>query len=320
MESQSLNPYRDAPVATVPQRSSVDVQSSRAITEVQSMILMAKRFPRDPIRAMDAILNECRNQKLAELALYTYSRGGTDITGPSIRLAEVIQRHWGNMESGIIELSQSNGQSELLAFAWDLESNSRDSKVFTVKHERHTKKGSYVLNDSRDVYEINANFASRRKRACILSIVPGHVVEAAVQQCEETLHAKADTSGAATKKMVEAFAQYGVTKAQIEVRIQRKLDAITPAQVIALRKIYNSLKDGMSSPADWFEVAAEEAKPGRGTDALKKKLKKEAKQEPDFLEPVPGTVKCEYDGEEKTFEDCQPCVGKCTEYNEATKI
>jgi len=44
-----------------------------------------------------------------------------------------------------------------------------------------------------------------------------------------------------------------VTKAQIEKRIHRRIDAIHPAQVVMLRGVYRSLKDGMSKAADWFE-------------------------------------------------------------------
>lgn len=314
-----MNPFGDLPVAAEPRTSNAltEVATSREVAEVQAAVVLAKKFPRDPIVAMDRILNACQRPTLAESALYTYARGGTDISGPSIRLAEAIAQNWQNIQFGIRELEQRNGESTVESYAWDLETNTRQSKVFQVKHERHTKKGKFSLSDPRDIYEAVANQGARRLRACILGIIPGDVVEAAVNQCEETLKAKADTSPAAIKKMVEAFQQYGVTKTQIEARIQRKLDAITAAQVIALRKVYNSLKDGMSSPADWFEVEAEDTKPGRGTDALKKKLKKEP--EPPAAEP-PATITCEYDGKQKTLEECEPCVGKCVEYNEATKI
>jgi hypothetical protein len=46
--------------------------------------------------------------------------------------------------------------------------------------------------------------------------------------------------------------EFGVTIHQIEGRIQRKLDAITPANLVGLRRIFNSLRDGMSSVEDWF--------------------------------------------------------------------
>jgi hypothetical protein len=192
---------------------------------------------------------------LAEKALYSYSRGGTDVTGPSIHLAKAIAKRWGNMKSGIVELEQRNGESVCEAFALDLESNYKESKIFTVPHIRHTKKGSYKLEDPRDIYELVANNGSRRERACLLSVFPGDIIEAAVRQCEMTMKANADVSPENVKRMIDRFSsEFGVTKEQIEKRIQRRTDAITPAQMISLRNIYNSLKDGMSSPADWFEV------------------------------------------------------------------
>jgi hypothetical protein len=67
------------------------------------------------------------------------------------------------------------------------------------------------------------------------------------------MRADADTSPAAQKKILASFEKFGVSKEQIEKRIQRKMDAIQPAQVVALRKIHASMKDGMSRPSEWFE-------------------------------------------------------------------
>lgn len=272
-----------APVATRPQGGNaamVEVEQQRALAEVQGAIILAKRFPRNQKEAMDKIEVACQRPGLAEQALYSYSRGGTEITGPSIRLAEAIAQNWQNLQFGIRELEQRDGESTVEAFCWDVESNTRHVKTFQVKHERHTKKGNYRLEDPRDIYELTANQGARRLRAAILAIIPGDVIESAVTQCEQTLKAKADTSPEALKKLVDAFAPFKVTKEQIEKRIQRRLDTITPAQLVNLRKIYNSLKDGMSIAADWFEMAPVEEEKGSGTDALKEKIKKGKKDAP----------------------------------------
>jgi hypothetical protein len=266
-------------LATRPNQSQalVEVENQRAMAEVQGAIVLAKRFPRNQVESLDRIQIACQRPGLAEQALYTYSRGGTEITGPSIRLAEAIAQNWGNVQFGIKELEQRNGESTVEAFCWDMETNVRQVKTFQVKHERYTKKGSYKLEDPRDIYEMTANQGARRLRACILGIIPGDVVDAAVSQCEQTLKSKADTSPEALKKMVDLFASYHVTKEQIEKRIQRRLDTITPAQLIQLRKIYNSLKDGMSGVADWFETVSEQ-KPDVNT-SLKDKIKAKAEVE-----------------------------------------
>jgi hypothetical protein len=38
------------------------------------------------------------------------------------------------------------------------------------------------------------------------------------------------------------------------------MDSILPAQVVSLGRIYNSLRDGMSKPHEWFDVANEAPK------------------------------------------------------------
>ncbi len=82
------------------------------------------------------------------------------------------------------------------------------------------------------------------------------------------MHARADVTPEGIKRLIETFAELGITQPQIEARIQRRLDAIRPAQVVMLRKIFTSLKDGMSEPADWFEaVPLAQPAEGRGQAA-----------------------------------------------------
>lgn len=274
--SNPNNPFASSPVAARPTNNAIaDAGQQREIAEVQSAMVIAKRFPRDPIEAMDKILQACTRPSLAEGALYSYSRGGSDVTGPSIRLAEVAAQAWGNVSFGIRELEQRNGESTVEAFAWDVETNTRQVKVFQVAHVRHTRQGSKKLEDPRDVYELVANQGARRLRSCILGVIPGDVIEAAVKQCEETLRANADTSPDALKKLVAAFEPFGVTREQIEKRIQSRLEAIRPAQIVHLKKVYASLRDGMSSAADWFEVDAAAAQQSAPT-SLKDKVRAKA--------------------------------------------
>jgi hypothetical protein len=251
------NPF--GPSAPRHEGAVVSVEQQKAIAEVQAALLIARAQPRDPRYAMDRILQDCTRPKLAEKAAYQYSRGGNDIEGPSIRLAETIAKHWGNMEVGVKEISRRDGVSECLAYAWDLESNYREVKSFTVRHWRDTKKGGYALTDERDIYEMIANYGARRKRACILAVIDGDVIEAAVKQCDATLKTTIEITPEFVAGMVERFAELGVNRDMIEKRIQRRLDSLTPALAVQLRKIYNSLKDGMSVAADWFDLPTVEA-------------------------------------------------------------
>lgn len=231
----------------------------REMAETQSKYMMAQHFPRNVVANMDKILNAFTRPSLAEKAQYQFARGGTDICGPSIRAAEAIAQQWGNLEFGFRELSRGISAdgvpfSEVESFCTDLENRTRRPMQFIVRHWRDTKKGGYKLTDERDIYELIANQAQRRTRACILALIPGDVVDAAMDQAAVTLKTTADTSPEAMQKMIAAFEVFGVTKEMIEKRIQRRLDTIQPAQVVSLRRIYASLNDDMSLPSDWFEI------------------------------------------------------------------
>ena len=212
----SLNPFGTPATGNAVTPTTQTTDSARAVAEVQAALVIARMNPRDQRQSMDRILNACCRPQLAETAIYAYSRGGSDIQGPSIRLAEAIAQQWGNMQFGIRELSNNGGKSEVQAFAWDVETNTRREVTFSVPHIRHTKKGSYKLEDPRDIYELVANQGARRLRACILSVIPGDVIEAAVSQCMLTLKAHCDVTPEGIQKLVSAFEAIGVSKARIE--------------------------------------------------------------------------------------------------------
>jgi hypothetical protein len=243
--TQKTTPSNLSPMAQTDQ--------NRAVAEVQAAMMIASMNPRNQRGAMDRILNACTRQSLAESAVYQFARGGANVSGASIRLAEAIAQQWGNIQFGIRELEQRTGESTVQAFAWDVETNTRREVTFHVAHELHTRKGVKKLTDPRDIYEMVANQGARRLRGCILAIIPSDVTEAAVAQCERTLVTTADVTPEAIKRLVEAFEAFGVSKEQIELRIQRRLDAVQPAQVANLRKIYASIRDGMSTADEWFE-------------------------------------------------------------------
>lgn len=258
MNQMVKNPFQQTAVSEALPNTMTEVKSQREASEIQAMVFMAKQFPRNQIQAADRILNACTRQTLADSAVYSYPRGGQNVEGPSIRLAEVLAQNWGNLDFGIRELSQENGVSTVEAYAWDLETNVRQAKVFQVAHKRMAKGGTKTLTDPRDIYEMVANQGSRRLRACILSIIPGDIVEAALAQCSVTQAASVGATPEEIKetirKLTATMGKFGITAENIQDRYQCRLEAIRPAQIVELRKIYTSLKDGMSKPADWFAI------------------------------------------------------------------
>jgi len=235
--------------------TAISVEQSRAIQEVQGAIVMAKKFPRNETASFNKVVEACKRKVLAESAMYSYPRGTEKVTGVSIRLAETLAKYWGNIQFGIVELSQQEGSSEVLAYAWDLESNTRQIKQFNVKHSRYSKRnGITKLTDPRDIYEMTANQGARRLRACILGVLPSDLIETAVEECEKTL--RGDNKAPLIDRVrscVAKFAEIGVTQEMIEKRFNHKIDAIDVHELVALGKIFNSLRDNMAKIEDFFE-------------------------------------------------------------------
>jgi hypothetical protein len=310
--NDSPNPFsagQNLPTTVRP--AEIAVAEQRAIAEVQAAYVIAKKYPRDPVAAVDRILQNCTRPTLADDAVYEYARGGTKITGPSIRLAEELARGWGNVSCGVIEMARHAGYSECLAYAVDLETNFRDEKRFTVKHWRDTQQGGYAVKDERDIYEIVANQGARRKRACILAVIPGDVQEAALRQCDVTLRTKADVTPEKLASLVDKFGELGVPREAIEKRIQRRLDAMTPALMVQLGRIYTSLKDGMSEPGDWFELepAQQQQQPEAKTGNAGAKgalRRKQAPKPPEKPQEQPAAPEAQAPSQQPPAQPAQP--------------
>lgn len=233
----------------------VSVEQTRALQEVQGALVIAQKFPRNEMQCFQNILETCKRKRFAAQALYAYPRGGTIVRGPSIRMAELIKQKWRNIVSGVREMDQENGRSTFMAYAWDLETNTRVEKVFVVPHKRFTRQGTTTLTDPRDIYEAVANVAARRERACILALVPVDIIEDAVDQVNATLAADAaEGLPDRIKKMVKVFKEISVSVKMVEARLEHKVEDITAEEMVDLMAIYKSLRDNFKKRSDYFTV------------------------------------------------------------------
>ena len=231
--------------------------TGQRMQEIQAMVFMAKQFPRDEFSAMERVKVACSRKDLADVALYAYPRGGQTVTGPSIRMAEVVAQSWGNVKMGVIELDNVAGESKAMSYAWDIETNTYDEKVFAVKHVRDTKQGAKNLTDNRDIYEKVANEGARRKRACIQAVVPAWVWKEAEKIVRDTLkNNNAEPLIDRVRRLFGTFkAKYGVTKEMIEANRGYPVENFTEDDGIELQAIYNAIKDGSVKKEDAFEFA-----------------------------------------------------------------
>lgn len=249
-----MNEMQGFPGTQMPSIQPLD--NGRALAEVQAQIFLAKQFPRDEFKASEKIISACKRKGLAEAGIYSYPRGSTTVMGPSIRLVETIAQQWGSILSGWDEIERKEGYSMVTCYAWDTESNFRDVATIKIEHKRWADGRVKELKDPRDIYEHVANFATRRKRGCILAVIPGDIVDSAVEQCMKTLEGSYTTPlrDRLINMLTSVKQNYGVTQAMIEDKFGYKLEAFTELDYVKLITIFKSIQDGQSKREDHFKL------------------------------------------------------------------
>lgn len=279
-------------------RGAVAIESERAIAEAQGQMALAKRFPRDLSRAHAELMDCCQQMALANVAFYSVPRAGGSVTGPSIRLAEEIARVSGNIEYGHRELSRDDGKSEVEVYAWDKQTNVRSIRQITVKHVIDTKHGPKKCTQQREIDDLIANKASKQLRGRILAIVPKWLVEAAIEQCRVTLAGGGgETISSRIRRMVSAFAPYGVTPERLEKHLGHHVGETTADEITDLTAVFNSIRDG-ARVSDFFHFESDTESITADVDPLaglresadpepEKKAKKQATKKEPAPEPEP---------------------------------
>lgn len=246
------------------------VEQSRAVAEVQAAIVVAQNCPRNSRAAIEAARDSCGRKALADRAFFRFARAGQNITGPTVHLARELARCWGNVQYGITELRRDDeyGQSEMQAWAWDVQTNTRVSSTFIVPHRRDTRSGATTLTDQRDIYENNANNAARRLREAIFDILPPWFTEEAIEVCNRTLeHGEGVPLPTRIANLLKHYALIGVTEGQLESKMGRPSGEWTPFDVSQLGVIFQSIKRGETTREEEFpeeRTSASEITGGQG--------------------------------------------------------
>lgn len=262
------------------------VEQSRAIAEVQAAIVVAQQVPRDMDRALNEMRDSCGRLALANRAFYSVPNRGN---GPSVHLARELARIWGNLDYGVKELRRDDdaGISEVMAFAWDQQTNVRSTRSFIVPHARMKKVNGQQtrekLVDLGDIYLSNQNVGARAVRECIFTMLPDWLTEEAQDICRRTMeHGEGKPLEQRIVDMIAGFGKLDISVDQIEQRLGRKRGQWTAADVAQMVIVYTSItRDGLdkaeefpprrvtaseiaeSTPAAPEPAPAEEAKPPR---------------------------------------------------------
>lgn len=245
--------------------------AAHAQAAVQAKYIMAMRRPRNLDTVRINLLQHCKRPRFAEVAKY-HKPIGKGVDGPSIRFVEAALLAMGNIDTPCTTMFDDKFKRIISVSVVDLENNTSYSREITITKEverKSIKHGQnylrtrinsfgdtiYILEASDDdIATKEAALVSKTIRTLGLRIIPGDIVDEAMQEVESTLKSEtARDPDAAKKKLVDAFAGVGVMPTDLVAYLGHDLGKLSETKIAQLRKIYASIKDGETS---WNEVVS----------------------------------------------------------------
>jgi len=240
----------------------VAVEQARAVAQVAAQVQVAQRFPRDLDRVRAELADATGSFDLARVSFWALPNRGQ---GLSVHLARELAVIWGNVDYGVHELRRDDdrGLSEVQAFCWDMQRNSRATRTFQVPHQIMAPapgggrgKVRQPIIDLQDVYRNNQNAGARAMRECVFATLPRWLVDSAERALRETLK-RGDGIPLADRRRnaVQWFERQHVTLTQLERRVGRPLERWDDEDVAQLQVVADSIRRGETTAGEQFDPA-----------------------------------------------------------------
>jgi hypothetical protein len=253
------------------------VEQARAVAEVAASVQAAKADPRDENAALNMFLATCSRKAFADRAYWRFRRSGEQLVGVTIDFAEEAARCWGNMTSGSVELARHDDHSQMLAFAWDLQTNYQRRIGYVNPHTGYTDNPKFTeagdllpprkLIAVRDIREGNQSTASRVEREAIIAVIPSWFIEAGKAQCDLTIKGdSAEPIEDKRRKVIAYFeATHGVTMADLVDKLGLPVVRWNAADLAVLRVIDTNILRGETTVESQFRTGRADPAPPGGT-------------------------------------------------------
>jgi hypothetical protein len=258
---------------------STAADSAAVQAEIQSALVLANRLPRNEDGAFQSLIRSCRRPTFAAEAGYSFPRGGSKVTGPSVNLAREAARSWGNIRYGLEVVRDDEDNRKIRGWAWDLQTNTKvtaEDEFRKLVQRKRNNGTAWVKPDERDLRELTNRRGAILVRNCLLQLLPRDLIEDAYDTAQQTLaNAAAKDPDGERKRLLAAFDAINVTAAQLEEYLGHPIKEASPAELADLRMVWKSISDGNST---WDEHAPRPSAPGKEikTDDLLPPVKTEA--------------------------------------------
>jgi len=214
------------------------------------------------------------NEDVAAGCFYSVPRAGTQIEGPSVRLAEICALAWGNLRYGSKVVAINEREVVAEGFCHDMEMNNQCSAQV---QRRIVGKGGNRFGD--DMIQVTCNAAaSIAMRNAIFRVVPKIYVDMIAEKCRKVVAGDVQTLAKRRGVAVDFLKRYGITAQRICDALKRKgIEDITCDDMVTLKGMTTALVEKTASPE---EIFPEPEKPKSIKDIGKKPARTESDHQP----------------------------------------
>ena len=257
--------------------SSAIAAQSKAM--VESRYIMAMRNPRNMDAVRQDLIKECRRPSFAHnKSAYYIKPIGQGVEGLGIRFVEVALRCLKNVLVETTMIFEDELKEVHRVSVTDLEANITyplDVRVSkTVERAKPNSDGSYISvrknSYGKDTYTLVATdddllnkrgaLISKAIRTIGLRIIPGDLCDEAEDIIKAIrLDRAAQDPDAERRKVVDAFAEIGVSATDLLGYLGHGIEKCSPQQIVNLRGIYGAIRDGEATWATVMQNKVEQA-------------------------------------------------------------
>jgi hypothetical protein len=227
------------------------VRSGEVMVKVthESMQAISRQHKRDLEKVRDAVTKELAlSPDLASRGFFNKPTGDSTITGPSVHLARLVARNFGNCSVRSYLVGETaEGIYSLAGVFIDLEANVVVERVLPVsilawRRGSGGGSGGYEELTGEKLMQALLVGASKAERNVISAGVPDWLMQQAFVRCKQLA---AENSRSQLGEMIEHCERKGVRREQLERALGSALDAsLTDDQIVTLKGFANGLTSG----------------------------------------------------------------------------
>lgn len=238
----------------------MQVGAIEAVTrgEIDIAISTARKYPRQPALVRSEMMTWATlDEETAAGCFYSLPRGGKNIQGPSVRLAEIAVASYGNLRVGcrVMQTVTHGDHPHVIvqAVCMDMQKN----VAVTIEKRRRIigkKSAGGAISDDDINLAVNSCTAIAY-RDCVFKIVPLSLIKPVYEQCRKVAVGDAKSLVDRRGKCLETFAKMGVSQERVLVRLdKKKVEEITLDDIETLIGIHTTIKEGEETIEDIFPV------------------------------------------------------------------